>query len=127
MLDPTLKIDAALGVTLKPVPLTISEPVSMITLLPPTGAVGLTAMVAVATVGLRICRFDTLTPAPRIASVVPWTQCVKEPVIVTSTLDACCAFDTHGTTPVTHTLISLGCAGESTRKLAITCSAPVLT
>jgi hypothetical protein len=50
---PTLKIDAAPGVTLKPVPLTISEPVNMMTLLPPTGAVGLTAMVAVATVGLR--------------------------------------------------------------------------
>ena len=50
---------AALGVTLKPVPLSYLEPVIMMTLLPPTGAVGETAMVAVAVVGLMIVRFDT--------------------------------------------------------------------
>ena len=105
---PTLEINAALGVTLKPVPLTISVPVNMMTLLPPTGAVGRTAMVAVAVVRLVIVRFDTLTPAPRIASVVPCTQCVRLPVMVTSTDAPCCALDKHGSEPVTHTLTRLG-------------------
>lgn len=127
---PTLLISAAFGVTLKPVPLTISVPVIMITLLPPTGAVGKTAMVAVAVFGLVIVKFETLTPAPSMASVVPWTQFVEgllEPVIVTSTLAPCCALDTHGFEPVTQTLTRLGSAGESIRKPVINCSSPVLT
>src|ERR1035437_8760745 len=53
-IGPTLMISAALGVTLNPVPPTISEPVIMVTLFPPTGAVGETEMVAVAVVGLVI-------------------------------------------------------------------------
>src|SRR5580698_958248 len=76
-------MNAALGVTLNPLPLTICDPVYMTTELPPMGAVGLIAMVAVAVVGLVMVRLDTLTPAPNMASVVPWTQFVSDPVMTT--------------------------------------------
>src|SRR5580698_661212 len=81
---PTLTIEAALGMTLNELPLSICEPVYITTELPPTGAVGLMAMVAVAVVGLVMVSSEMLTPAPRIASVVPCTQLVRLPVMTTS-------------------------------------------
>ena len=92
----------------------------MITLLPPTGAVGETEMVAVAVVGLVTVRLATVTPAPRMASVVPLTQFVSDPVIVTPTVEPCAALD--GLTPN-----SVGLAGGSTAKPASSISAPVFT
>jgi hypothetical protein len=63
----------------------------MTTVLPPTGAVAEMAIVAVAVVGLVMVRFDTVMPAPRMASVVPSTQLVNEPVMTTSFRVAPCA------------------------------------
>ena len=85
------------------------------------------AIVAVAVVGLVMVKLATLTPAPRIASVVFCTQFVNDPVMVTSTLAPCWALDTHGFDPVTQTLTRLGIAGESIRKPVINCSLPVFT
>src|SRR5580658_1104359 len=115
---------AALGVTLNPVPPSTSEPVIIVTLLPPTGAVGETEMVAVAVVGLVTTRSATVTPAPRMASVGLGQvgpnehQLVSDPVMVTSSVEPCGALS--GTTPS-----SVGLAGASTEKLPSTCSAPV--
>jgi hypothetical protein len=96
----------------------------MITLLPPTGAVGDTLMVAVAEVGLVITRSATVTPAPITNSELPCTQLVSEPVMVTLVPpDPCGALETHdGRSAVTHALTSEGVAGASTRKPVISCS-----
>src|SRR5580692_2827009 len=88
---PTLTMDAALGMTLNELPLMTWEPVYMTTELPPRGAVGLMAMVAVAVVGLVMVSSETVTPAPRMASVVPSTQLVRLPVMTTSLRVAPCA------------------------------------
>ena len=64
-------------VTVKPfVSVTISEPVVSVTLLLPAVAVEAMLKTAVAEVAEFTVNEVTVTPAPKLAVVVPWTQCV---------------------------------------------------
>ena len=72
------------GLTVKPpVRLAVSAPVVSVTLRTPVVAAGSIFTTAVALAGEFTVRDATVIPAPKLAVVVPWTKCVKAPVMAT--------------------------------------------
>src|SRR5512140_66751 len=84
VLIPRALTEAMLGVTEKLSPDSTSAPLLVIitTLRPPVGVVGEMLISAVAVVGLRMLTLATVTPKPRMGTVVG-PQFVRLPVIMT--------------------------------------------
>src|SRR5215469_13458282 len=83
------EMTAGPGLTEKPlIRVATSLPVVTVTLRAPRAASGSTVMVAVAAVGEETVNGTTLTPGPKLATLVPCTKCVNSPLMLMVVLPA---------------------------------------